>query len=300
MLSGRAVTLHEWSGSGARLIEDVAAEAGDEEAEASARVLYRASFLELMPNYLQYDTIIWALISLLLVLAWGVGLLLLIYLPYKRYVLKRDILSRQLYVTENKIVYKATRPSYIPFMGIVEKEIKVPLHLVIDVIVEQGCLQSAFSLQTFRIESIAHGKPAPVDELQFHGVHNPDLLLKVIIREASRRIQEVQSWKMRMYSGEGPSDVPPVSGIHSPSAKVKASPSHVVLDSKGTIPENVLLHKLEEVTRSVKAFLRWPKLKLKITERHVAVRKCKLQLLCLLNSVLKLEVINEFPYAYHD
>lgn len=43
-----------------------------------------------------------------------------------------------------------------------------------------GCLQSAYSLHTFRIESIAHGKPAPVDELQFHGVHNPDFLRKVI------------------------------------------------------------------------------------------------------------------------
>jgi hypothetical protein len=107
MLSGHAVTLLERSGSGARLIEDdVAAEAGDEEAEADAKVLYRASFLELMPNYLQYDSIIWTLISLLLVLAWGFGLLLLIYLPYKRYVLKRDILSRQLYVTKNKIIYK--------------------------------------------------------------------------------------------------------------------------------------------------------------------------------------------------
>jgi hypothetical protein len=106
-LSGHAVTLLERSGSGARLIEDdVAAEAGDEEAEADAKVLYRASFLELMPNYLQYDSIIWTLISLLLVLAWGFGLLLLIYLPYKRYVLKRDILSRQLYVTKNKIIYK--------------------------------------------------------------------------------------------------------------------------------------------------------------------------------------------------
>jgi hypothetical protein len=107
MLKGHAVTLLERSGSGARLIEDdVAAEAGNEEAEADAKVLYRASFLELMPNYLQYDTIIWALISLLLVLAWGFGLLLLIYLPYKRYVLKRDILSRQLYVKKNKIIYK--------------------------------------------------------------------------------------------------------------------------------------------------------------------------------------------------
>ncbi|KAL6634822.1 hypothetical protein ACP70R_027493 [Stipagrostis hirtigluma subsp. patula] len=259
MLSGHAVTLHERRGSGAHLIEeaDAAFEAGDEEeeeeeAEAAARVLYRASFHELMPNYLQYDTIIWALISLLLVLAWGIGLLLLLYLPYRRYVLKRDILSRQLYVTENKIVYKAIRPSYLPFMGIVEKEIKVPLHLVIDVIVQQGFLQAAYSLCTFRVESIAHGKPTPVDELQFHGVHNPDLLKKVIIREAFRRIQEVQCWKSRMYSGEGPSNVQPISGFHSPIAKVKASSRQATLHPEGRIPDSFLLHKLEEVSRSVK------------------------------------------------
>ncbi|CAL4968014.1 unnamed protein product [Urochloa decumbens] len=253
MLSGHAVTLSERGASGARLAEDVVPESGDaEEAESTARVLYRASFQELMPGYLQYDTIIWAAISLLLVLAWGIGLLLLLYLPYKRYVLKRDIVSRQLYVTENNIVYKATRPSYLPFMGIVKKDIKVPLHLIVDVIIEQGCLQSAYSLYTFRIESITHGKPAPVDELQFHGVHNPDLLRKVIIREASRRTQEVQNWRTRLYSEEGPSYVPPASGFHSPSAKVKASSTHAVLDSKGKIPDSILLHKLEEISRSVK------------------------------------------------
>lgn len=251
MLSGRAVTLHQRSDSGEHLVEDVAFETNDEEAEATVRVLYRASFQELMPNYLQYDTIIWVVISLVLVLAWGVGLLMLLYLPYKRYVLKKDILFRKLYVTENKIVYKASRPSYLPFMGIVKKEIKVPLHLVVDVIIEQGYLQSAYSLYTFRVESIANGKPAPVDELQFHGVHNPDLLRKVIIKEASKRIQEVQSWKPRTYSGEGPSNAIPIS-IHSPSTKVKASPRFPLLDSKGRIPDSVLLHKLEKLSQSVK------------------------------------------------
>jgi hypothetical protein len=33
---------------------------------------------------------------------------------------------------------QATRPSYLPFMGIVKKEIKVPLHFIVDVIIEQG------------------------------------------------------------------------------------------------------------------------------------------------------------------
>lgn len=255
MLSGHAVTLSERSASGTRLVEDVPPEAGneeeEEEADAAARVVYRASFQELMPNYLQYDTIVWALISLLLVLAWGIGLLLLLYLPYKRYVLKRDILSRQLFVTEDKIVYKVTRPSYLPFMGIVKQEIKVPLHLIVDVIIEQGCLQSAYSLYTFRIESIAHGKPAPLDELQFHCVQNPDSLRKVIIREASRSIREVESWKTTLYSEEGPSHVP-TSGLHSPSAKVKASAIRAALDSKGKVPDNILLHKIEELHRSVK------------------------------------------------
>lgn len=120
MLSGRAVTLHHRSDSGERLVGNVVpdeAESG-EEAEASSKVLYRASFQELMPNYLQYDTIIWAVISLLLVLAWGVGLLMLLYLPYKRYVLKKDILSRKLYVTENKIVYKVglTMPYWFAYL----------------------------------------------------------------------------------------------------------------------------------------------------------------------------------------
>lgn len=35
---------------------------------------------------------------------------------------------------------QATRPSYLPFMGIVKKEIKIPLHLIVDVIIEQGDL----------------------------------------------------------------------------------------------------------------------------------------------------------------
>lgn len=42
-----------------------------------------------------------------------------------------------------------------------------------------GCLQSVFGLHTFRVESKARGKAAPVDELQVQGVHNPGLLRKV-------------------------------------------------------------------------------------------------------------------------
>lgn len=46
--------------------------------------------------------------------------------------------------------------------------------------VHSGWLESVNGLHTFRIESIAHGKAAPVDELQIQGISNPGLLRKVI------------------------------------------------------------------------------------------------------------------------
>lgn len=42
-----------------------------------------------------------------------------------------------------------------------------------------GCLQSIYGIHTFRVESIARGKAAPVDELQVQGISDPDLLRKV-------------------------------------------------------------------------------------------------------------------------
>lgn len=47
------------------------------------------------------------------------------------------------------------------------------------ILLSVGCLQSVYGIHTFRIESIAHGKAAPVDELQIQGVSNPSFLRKV-------------------------------------------------------------------------------------------------------------------------
>jgi len=97
MLAGHAFGLHERTESTELLLEDPVSEI-DEEAELSHKVLHRASFDELARNYVQCDTIIWVLRSLLLVLAWGVGLLMLLYLPVRRYVMWKDISSRKLSV----------------------------------------------------------------------------------------------------------------------------------------------------------------------------------------------------------
>ncbi|KAL6981899.1 hypothetical protein U1Q18_023517 [Sarracenia purpurea var. burkii] len=262
MLTGRIDVLPELGSSKNLLLSDPVSELiEDEEADTSAQILYTASFKELAAKTVQYDTIIWASISLLLVLAWGIGIIMLMYLPIKRYVLQKDISSRKLYVTRLEIVYKVSRPSFIPFWGVVTIERHVPLSQVIDVIIEQGWLQSVHGIHTFRIESIAHGKAAPVDELQVQGVYNPGLLRKIIVTEASKVIQDVgRSWRPTAQISEGGSmihmgssaDGPTVLRSPSKSWKIAGSPRHISVEHRGTLPADLLLHKLEEVNKSVK------------------------------------------------
>ncbi|PKA66443.1 hypothetical protein AXF42_Ash007141 [Apostasia shenzhenica] len=256
MLSGQTIGLLERTGSNELLLEDPVAEVADEEAEISGKVLCRASFEELAKNYVQCDTIIWFLISLLLVLAWGVGAVMLLCLPARRYVLQKEISSRELYVTPTEIVYKVTRPSFLQFLGKKRMETRIPLQHIIDVIVEQGCLQSMFGIHTFRIENIARGKAAPINELQFQGVSNPGLLRKVIITEAARCIREVRRLKATVHPSGGGSMIrvrsqtePHAYDVtHSPRSMVTAFP----LETDRLIPSELLLTKLEEVMQSVK------------------------------------------------
>lgn len=242
MLSGHAIDIRGYARSNELLLEGPASELEDDEAEVSGKVLYEASFEELARNYIQYDSVIWVLISLLLVLAWGVGLIMLLYIPIRRYVLHKDFSSRRLYITPNEIVYKVTRPFFLPFLGVAKVEKRIPLTLVIGIIIEQGCLQSAYGLHTFRIESISHGRATPVDELQVQGISNPGYLRKVIVAEASKLILvgrgrkfSTDPWERESTSMRG--------GVASPFSSLK--------DFGGTLSDLVLF-KLDDVTQSIK------------------------------------------------
>ncbi|GAV90087.1 hypothetical protein CFOL_v3_33496 [Cephalotus follicularis] len=274
MLMGHTNSFLELKPSQDQLLESEI-EDGGEAADNTEEILYTASFEELASNNIGYDTVIWVSISLLLVLAWGVGIIMLLYLPYKRYVLQKDISSRKLYVTPSEIVYKVSRPSFIPFWGITTIEKHVPLYLVIDIIIEQGCLQSVYGIHTFRVESVAHGS-APVDELQVQGVANPGLLRKVIVTEASRAIQDVgKNWKITALAGEGESmsrmtslnEGPAVLRSPSKNWKMTGSPHHPSVERRGLVPGELLLHKLDEVNKSVK------KIELLIEKSQASSRK---------------------------
>ncbi|XP_022635572.1 uncharacterized protein LOC106758869 isoform X2 [Vigna radiata var. radiata] len=264
--------------SESRSFKDQIADSGselvdDEEEDYLEQILYSASFEELASNSVKYDTVIWLAISLLLVLAWGIGLFMLLYLPMRRYVLQKDLSSRRLYVTHTEVVYKVSRPSFIPFWGTVTIERRVPLYLVIDIIIEQGtdagtpeiflapylsCLQSIYGIHTFRLESIAHGKAAPVDELQVQGVYDPSLLRKMIITEASKITQDASTTAMHaapITDVENITRMPAATegsvDLRSPSKSLKtAGSSHASLERR--VAGGLLLTKLEEVNKSVK------------------------------------------------
>ncbi|KAJ1702729.1 hypothetical protein LUZ63_002508 [Rhynchospora breviuscula] len=261
MLSGHTASLHHRSDSG-ELLEDLISESDEEESVFCGKIVYRASFSELEENHLKYDIIIWVIISLLLVMAWGFGLLMLLYLPYKRHVLRKEISSTTLYVTEDNIVYKAFRPSFMPFRRPVKIKKQVPLHLVLEIIVEQGCLQAVYGVHTVRIVSRAHGKPAPVDELRFQGVTNPDHLRAIVVAEAAKSIRGRASRPVpTMSSFEGPlstsrmryhSDIPAFHKFLSPPSGKVRTPRSGSFDAEAAAPTGFLLYKLEEVNQSVK------------------------------------------------
>lgn len=86
--------------------QPLAASSGGGEGDEEETVLCSASFEDMEDSFLRYQTALWVLYSLLLILAWGIGLLMLLYAPIRRYVLRREFRSRKLYLTPDAIVYK--------------------------------------------------------------------------------------------------------------------------------------------------------------------------------------------------
>ncbi|XP_028769156.1 uncharacterized protein LOC114743338 isoform X1 [Neltuma alba] len=254
MFIGHADALSEMKSLKDQIVVDPTSELSDDEDEDSVeQIIYTASFQELAGNSVQYDTVIWLSVSLLLILAWGVGLIMLLYLPFRRYVLQKDLSSRELYVTPTEIVYKVSRPSFIPFWGIVTIEKHVPLALVIDIIIEQGCLQSKYGVHTFRVESIAHGKAAPVDELLVQGVSDPDILKKVIITAASNNSQDGRtSWKATVQSVDVETLTEGSVVLRSPSKSLKMMSPPQSASRERRAPSRLVLNRLEEINRTVK------------------------------------------------
>ncbi|GAV70950.1 hypothetical protein CFOL_v3_14447 [Cephalotus follicularis] len=224
------------------------ASTGQAEAEAEAEdetVLYTASFEETELNYVKYQTAQWVIYSLLLILAWGIGFFMLLYLPIRRYIVRNDIRSTKLYLTPNAIVYKVRRPVPFPCFGLLKKEKHVLLPSVADIVIEQGYLQSLFGVYSLRIENVGVRRPAS-DDVQIQGVANPNAFRKAVLTRLADMRTEAFSRQESTVE-----DVPNLKISHSPSAWI--SPSKYV--RQDLVPQSgdlVLLQKLEELGISVK------------------------------------------------
>ncbi|XP_009766414.1 uncharacterized protein LOC107824108 [Nicotiana tabacum] len=221
------------------LVEHVSEEESEEE------VVYTASFEEAEDYFVKYQTARWVLYSFLLILAWGIGLIMLLYLPLRRYILRKDIRSRKLYLTPNAIVYKVTKPVPFPCFGDLKKEKYVLLPSVADIIVEQGYLQSLCGVYSVRIENVGVRR-SPSDDLQIQGIADPLDFRKAVLMRLSNLRSEAFSRQA--------SAVDDTSNLRiGYSSAASMSPSRSIRpDSISHSGDLAVLQKLEEVGSSVK------------------------------------------------
>ncbi|GMH13772.1 hypothetical protein Nepgr_015613 [Nepenthes gracilis] len=163
----------------------------------------------------------------------------------RRYVLRREIRSRKLYLTPNSIVYKVTRPVLFPCFGVLKKEKHILLPSVADVVVEQGYLQSLFGVYSVRIENVGVRRP-PSDDVQIQGVADPDAFRKAVLTHLAN--MRTEAFSRQISAAEDVSSL----RISHPQAAWMSPSKSLKLDSFPHSGELVLLQKLEEVGTSVK------------------------------------------------
>ncbi|KAL9242171.1 hypothetical protein vseg_016197 [Gypsophila vaccaria] len=218
-----------------------AADDGDGDGDTAA--LYTASFTESEDDFVKYQTWKWLIYSIPLVLAWGFGILMLLYLPVRRFVLRNDIRSRRLYLTDDAIVYKVTRPVSFPCFGVLKKEKYVLLPSVADIVIEQGYLQSFFDIYSVRIENVGVRR-SPSDDLQIQGVANPNAFRKAVLTHLAN--MKTDSFPRQSSLTE---DVP-ARTRYPQTAEIYSSKSF----NQDALPPNelLLLQKLNEIDSSIK------------------------------------------------
>ncbi|XP_031489464.1 uncharacterized protein LOC116257018 [Nymphaea colorata] len=225
----------------------------DNDGDSDEVVLFRASFQEMEENFVKYQTFLWVLYSLALILACGIGLIMLLYLPVRRRVVRRDFQSRKLYVTPTAIVYKVTKPMFFPFLGALKREKHILLPSVANVVVEQGYLQSFFGIYYIRIENLGVRRPAS-DDVHIQGIMNPKGFKKGIMTLLSS-IRDESFRRQLSVNDDCPGSMPGYSPRASIARRLTfqpVSPSRSLFHKSHRPYGEQLLHKLDEIGSSVK------------------------------------------------
>ncbi|PWA38645.1 keto acyl-acyl carrier protein synthase II [Artemisia annua] len=199
------------------------------------QVLYSGSFEDSEDGLIGLKTCEWILYSLLLILAWGFGFLMLLYLPLHRYLLRRTIRSQRLYLTPNSIVYTVTKPAAaVPFQcfGALKKQKHVLLHSISDVIIQQGYLQSRYGVYSVKIQNATH------TIIQIQGIANPTHFRNAVLTRLSNITNQT-------FHQDGASST---RSLQAPLSPLK-TPMH---DTRSHIGDFAVLQKLDQVANSLK------------------------------------------------
>lgn len=180
----------------AKLLQEAGSKYGtleEEEDLEHGRVLYRASFEEMEDTYVRYRT--WALffIGLAMIFAYGLGFLILLWIPVLRYIARQDLRSRRLYITSENVVYKNAPPACCPCFGVNRTEKHILLPLITDVVLSQSWFEAWFGIWTVTIENAGQGgggggnNHAATPDLKIQGIYQPELFKKLLLRAATAK-----------------------------------------------------------------------------------------------------------------
>jgi hypothetical protein len=82
----------------------------EEEETELGEVVFRASFETFESNYVNYRVLMWVGFSTIMILAYGLGLVMLLYTPMIAYIARKDIQATRLYITSENVVVKVCSP----------------------------------------------------------------------------------------------------------------------------------------------------------------------------------------------
>lgn len=156
----------------------------EEEETEYGEILYRASFKRCEEDYVNYVTVMYVLLSIVCILFYLIGIIMILLTPLVRYRARKGIQNRRLYITSENVVYKQCEPAFFPCLGnnISEKHILLPL--VTDVVLDQGWVQAKFNLQGVGIENAGQGGTQPGADVKIVGIDDPKMFKKLLLTAA--------------------------------------------------------------------------------------------------------------------
>jgi hypothetical protein len=213
------------------------------------QVLYRASFgPAAIEKYISYKTWGWVLISLCMILAYGMGIFMLIYLPVMRHIWREEIKKRRLYVTSESVVFKTETPCCCPCFGSSRQEKHVMISLVTDVVLSQSWFQQKFGIFQVAVENAGQGNTDPNGrpkmDVSVVAVDDPQMLKRVILMSATYKrnghvvnaelVSQMISGTATYPAGPGPQPVSGLGGVMTPvPAPMSSSSSSVMVAPSG-------------------------------------------------------------------